>query len=46
MNGKQWLGITTLILLVLGTAACTGGNEAEESPILEGPALVMFYTDN
>lgn len=37
-----------LILLLPLLAACTSGDDNQEAPLpeIEGPALVMFYTDN
>lgn len=45
---KYWFGIATLLLLTLGITACgAGDNEGEETTLtVEGPALVMFYSDN
>ncbi len=45
---KYWLGIVALLLLMFGTTACSAGDEeVEESALtVEGPALVMFYSDN
>ena len=42
--------ITIVILLLLSFAAACTSNEQNESnadaPKIDGPALVMFYTDN
>jgi hypothetical protein len=41
---KRLLLLTLLLSLL---AACTSGDDGEGSaPEIEGPALVMFYTDN
>ncbi len=33
-------------LLPLLLAACTVDAEPQDEPVVEGPALIMFYTDN
>jgi len=45
---KYWFGIVALLLLALGIAACSAGDEEveESTPTITGPALVMFYSDN
>ncbi len=45
---KYWFGIVALLLLTFATTACSAGNEEveESTPAIEGPALVMFYSDN
>lgn len=35
-----------LLLLPFFLFACAGEDAAEETPLLEGPALVIWYTDN
>lgn len=35
-----------LFPLLLFVAACGADDDAAEAPAIEGPALVMFYTDN
>jgi hypothetical protein len=46
MNVRPWLGTTILVMLILSTVACAGNETEEAAPEIEGPALVMFYTDN
>lgn len=46
---KQWIGwATAVILLIFGAAACTSPPETppEVAPPTDGPALILFYTDN
>lgn len=45
---KYWFGIVALLLLTLGITACSASDEEveESTPTIEGPALVMFYSDN
>jgi len=45
---KYWLGIVSLLLLALGITACSAGDEGveESTPAIEGPALVVFFSDN
>ena len=39
------LATFTLILLLGVVSACGDGGPAEESNQIEGPAMIMFYTD-
>lgn len=43
---KNWLMVLVFSFLAAGLVAC--GNDAASSgqPEVQGPALVMFYTDN
>ena len=48
---KRKLSLTGFLILFLILAAACAGTQQEEveptpSPVLQGPALVMFYTDN
>jgi hypothetical protein len=45
---KYWFGIVALLLLTFGITACSVSDEEveESTPTIEGPALVMFYSDN
>ena len=44
---KYWFGIVALLLLTFGTTACSAGNEeVEDTPTIEGPGLVVFFSDN
>ena len=47
LSGATFLLLAAVLLLSLGAVACGGpaGEEAGPSRV-EGPALVMFYTDN
>ena len=42
---KQLYRLLALLILSLLTAACVGA-EGEGSQTPQGPALIMFYTDN
>jgi hypothetical protein len=42
LNKIYWL----LVLLIPLLAACGGETAEIDTPSIEGPALVMFYTDN
>jgi hypothetical protein len=42
LNKIYWL----LLLLIPLLAACGGETAEIDTPSIEGPALVMFYTDN
>ena len=35
-----------LLLVATGLAACGSNDDSTGSPEVQGPALVMFYTDN
>jgi len=48
---RNWLWLAILSALLVGLAACSGEAPAETPPAgtppdLNGPALIMFYTDN
>ena len=43
---KSFYGLLVLSLVTIGLAACSGDGDSSELPEVEGPALVMFYTDN
>ena len=40
--------LITAVLLGFGLTACSGQSEPEsgEEPTIQGPAFIMFYTDN
>jgi hypothetical protein len=40
------LFLLTILLLPLAFTACAAGGEADDAPQFDGPALIMFYTDN
>lgn len=40
------LGLGAIFLVLLGLAACGGRDDSAEVPQVDGPALVMFYTEN
>lgn len=44
----RWIKLLGLLSLLMGLLmACGGEGSADEpAPEIEGPALVMFYTDN
>jgi hypothetical protein len=44
MKYRLWL--TILLVLMVGLAACTAEDQSEAPAEPDGPALVMFYTDN
>jgi hypothetical protein len=44
MTYWRWLAI--LMILVSGLASCSTEGPAEAPADPEGPALIMFYTDN
>jgi len=43
---KTWIGVLIVVLVVIGLASCSESQPLETPAELEGPALVMFYTDN
>ena len=43
---KNWLVLLTLSFVATGLVACGGDTASTELPEVQGPALVLFYTDN
>jgi hypothetical protein len=43
---KHWRWLAILLVLVSGLAACTAAEPPKAPTDPDGPALVMFYTDN
>jgi hypothetical protein len=44
MKSRLFLGLIFMLVLLL--AACGGETADSPTPAIEGPALLMFYTDN
>jgi len=43
---KHWRWLALLLVVVSGLAACTAADHSEAPTSPDGPALIMFYTDN
>jgi hypothetical protein len=43
---KRWFGLLSAVLLLSVVSACSSGEPDQLSMQVDGPALVMFYTDN
>lgn len=43
---KRWLYLAGLIVALISLAACSAENQPAAPVDVEGPALIMFYTDN
>lgn len=45
---SNWFLLLTTLLLLLGITGCTEqtSQQTADDPALEGPALILFYTDN
>jgi hypothetical protein len=43
---RHWQWLAGLLVLVSVLAACSAEEPTEAPVALEGPALIMFYTDN
>ncbi|MCB0012227.1 MAG: hypothetical protein KDE09_04010 [Anaerolineales bacterium] len=45
LNGLTWLSLLFFTMVLLVTACKTEGEADNALPDIQGPALVMFYTD-
>ena len=46
MNRYFWKTAVALVALLFSVAACNGSSDEADSLEINGPAFILFYTDN